>query len=151
VLILGTIPSPKSREMGFYYGHPQNCFWKTIALVLEQEEPIRGVQARKEFLLRNRIALWDVLHSCEIEGASDSSIKEMTANSFRPIIEASEISAVFATGKKASAIFNSMCAEEAGLKASYLPSTSPANRAFQIKPEFMEHWLKLKPLLMTHK
>jgi len=140
VLILGTIPSPKSREMGFYYGHPQNIFWKTLADVLGQEVPPYDVPARRAFALKNHVALWDVLHSCEIDGASDASIRNPVPNRFRPILETSRIAAIFTTGKTGTDLFHKYCADEAGMESVYLPSTSPANRAAQTKPEYREQW-----------
>jgi hypoxanthine-DNA glycosylase len=138
------MPSPKSRESGFYYGHPQNCFWRTLSLVLGQGEPAADAASRREFLLKNRIALWDVLSSCEIDGASDASIRRPVANKFRSLIEATEISAVFAAGRKAAVLFERHCAAEAGMEAIYLPSTSPANRLRQAGPEFIRAWMKVK-------
>ncbi|MDR3071905.1 MAG: DNA-deoxyinosine glycosylase [Clostridiales Family XIII bacterium] len=147
VLILGTIPSPKSREMGFFYGHPQNIFWKTLAQVLNQPEPDSNVNARRAFLLENRIALWDVLHACEIEGASDASIRNPEPNRFRTLLEKTQIQTIFTTGKSATNLFNTLCAEEVGTSAIYLPSTSPANRATQKRPEFYEQWKKVAEAL----
>ena len=140
ILILGTFPSPKSREMGFPYGHPQNIFWSTLATVLGQPPPIRQVAAVKQFALDNHIALWDVLHACDIDGAADASIKRPEANLFAPILAQTRITAIFTTGKAATALFNKLCAAEAGMTAIYLPSTSPANRAMQVKAEFIEQW-----------
>ena len=100
MLILGTIPSPKSREQGFYYGHPQNRFWKVLADVLGEEFP-QTVEERKRFLKRNHIALWDVLESCEIKGASDVSIRNARPNDMNRILRAADIRAIFATGAKA--------------------------------------------------
>lgn len=93
VLILGTIPSPKSREQGFYYGHPQNRFWKVLADVLGEEFP-QTVEERKRFLKRNHIALWDVLESCEIKGASDVSIRNARPNDMNRILRAADIRAI---------------------------------------------------------
>ncbi|MDR1796963.1 MAG: DNA-deoxyinosine glycosylase [Clostridiales Family XIII bacterium] len=149
VLILGTIPSPKSREMGFYYGHPQNIFWRTLANVLGQSEPPYDRDARRDFALQNRIALWDVLHSCEIDGASDASIKDPVPNKFRPILESSQISSIFTTGKTGTLLFNQYCAVEAGIPSIYLPSTSPANRAAQARPEYREQWMQVAQALGT--
>ncbi|MDR1272662.1 MAG: DNA-deoxyinosine glycosylase [Clostridiales Family XIII bacterium] len=140
ILILGTFPSPKSREAGFYYGHPQNVFWRTLAELLDEPVPDRSRASMDAFLLRNRIALWDVIQSCEIDGASDMSIRNPKPNRFRPLIDRTDIAAIFTTGKKATGLFNRLCAEEAGMEAIYLPSTSPANRALQAKPSFMEQW-----------
>ena len=140
VLILGSMPSPKSREYGFYYGNPQNCFWETLAKVLAVKAPPPEIYARKMFLLDNRIAVWDVLHSCDIVGAADSSITNPVANRFAPLLDKTQIRRIFATGKTATRLFSKLCAEEAGMEAIYLPSTSPANRASQNKPSFFEQW-----------
>ena len=126
VLILGTIPSPKSREQGFYYGHPQNRFWKVLADVLGEEFP-QTVEERKRFLKRNHIALWDVLESCEIKGASDVSIRNARPNDMNRILQAADIRAIFATGAKAAQLYKKLCFPECGVEAVHLPSTSPAN------------------------
>jgi hypoxanthine-DNA glycosylase len=147
ILILGSFPSPKSREFGFYYGHPQNLFWSVLARVLDTPEPARDRAAREAFLLENRIAVWDVLRACEIDGASDNSIKSPVPNTFRPLLRASEIAAIFTTGRTATDLFNALCAREAGQRARYLPSTSPANRAGQRAPEFMRRWAELVEFL----
>lgn len=126
VLILGTIPSPKSREQGFYYGHPQNRFWKVLADVLGEEFP-QTVEERKVFLKRNHIALWDVLESCEIKGASDVSIRNARPNDMNRILQAADIRAIFTTGAKAAQLYKKLCFPECGVEAVRLPSTSPAN------------------------
>lgn len=126
VLILGTIPSPKSREQGFYYGHPQNRFWKVLADVLGEEFP-QTVEERKRFLKRNHIALWDVLESCEIKGASDVSIRNARPNDMNSILQAADIRAIFATGAKAAQLYKKLCFPECGVEAVRLPSTSSAN------------------------
>ena len=140
ILILGTFPSPQSRRMGFPYGHPQNIFWPTLAMVLGQPPPVREATAVQRFALDNHIALWDVLHACDIDGASDASIKNPEANLFTPILTQTKIVKIFTTGKTATNLFNKLCAEEAGMTAIYLPSTSPANRAAQAKAGFLEQW-----------
>ncbi|MDR1185060.1 MAG: NAD(P)H-hydrate epimerase [Coriobacteriales bacterium] len=149
VLILGTFPSPRSRAEGFYFGHPQNCFWDTLADSLRVPRlPAESNKTEKtSFLLKNRIALWDVLRSCDIEGASDASIKNPIANNFRSIIETSRISAIFTTGRTATGLFNQLAARESGMRAIYLPSTSPANRAQQSRPEFAELWANIGRVL----
>jgi hypoxanthine-DNA glycosylase len=147
VLILGTFPSPKSREAKFYYAHPQNCFWTTLAYVLGEAAPAPDPASKAAFLLKNRVALWDVLHSCAIDGSSDSSIREPVFNKFRPLIEASEISAIFTTGRRATQLFNAHCSHDAHMDAIYLPSTSPANRAYQCRPEFLAHWMRVRDAL----
>lgn len=125
VLILGTIPSPKSREYGFYYMHPQNRFWKILTAVLEEPFP-ETVSGKKALCLKRGIALWDVLDHCDISGASDSSIKNEVPNDLSVILNNCRINAVFTTGKKAHTLYQKhfpnlpedIC----------LPSTSPANR-----------------------
>ena len=99
VLVLGTMPSPASRARGFYYGHPQNRFWKVLGALFDEPEPL-GTDARKAFLLAHGIALWDVLASCEIVGASDASISRAVPNDLRLIADAARIEAVFTTGAK---------------------------------------------------
>lgn len=128
VLILGSIPSPKSREQGFYYGHPRNRFWPVLAGLFEEAVPETVIE-RKDFLTRHHIALWDVLESCEIKGADDSSIKNPSANDMNLILKAADIRAVFTTGAKAAKLYEKMCLPVCGVPAAPLPSTSPANCA----------------------
>lgn len=128
VLILGTIPSPKSREQGFYYGHPRNRFWKVLADVLKKEVP-QTVEERQIFLKENHIALWDVLESCEIKGASDVSIRNARPNDMNRILKAKDtnIQAIFVAGTKAAKLYKKLCLPTCGVEAIQLPSTSPAN------------------------
>lgn len=127
VLILGTVPSVKSRESGSYYGHPQNRFWKTLAAVFEEVCP-QGVEERMAFVKRHRIALWDVLASCEICGSEDASITSAVPNDLSLICENAPIKAIFTTGKKAKSLYDEMIFPNNGREAIALPSTSPANR-----------------------
>ena len=99
ILILGTMPSPKSRENKFYYTHPQNRFWRVISELLGEPIPQTN-QERTAFLLKNHIALWDVLRSCDIHGAEDSSIRQAAVNDFSKILSHSSIAQIFTTGKK---------------------------------------------------
>lgn len=126
VLILGTMPSPKSREQGFYYAHPQNRFWPVLAKLFEEPTP-QGSEQRRAFALQHRIALWDVLASCEITGASDSSIRNPVPNPIEDLLNGSQIRAVFTTGATAFRLYQKLCLPKTGLPASALPSTSPAN------------------------
>lgn len=126
ILILGTIPSPKSREYGFYYGHPQNRFWRIMSDVMRAPLP-NTIEEKKNFLLRHRIALWDVLASCDITGAKDSSIRNAVANDFSEILSASCIAAIFTTGMKATNLYQQLCYPRTNVPSTYLPSTSPAN------------------------
>ncbi len=140
ILILGTMPSPKSRENGFYYSHPQNAFWPLLADLLHQEKPASDPEAKKEFLLRNHIAVFDVLQSCDIQGASDMSIQNAKINSFYPILQNAPIRAVFTTGKKATEYYRNYAPEQQDYPCIYLPSTSPANRGNFPYPKLKESW-----------
>lgn len=126
ILILGSIPSPKSREEGFYYAHPQNKFWKVLSQVFSEKEP-KTIDEKKKILTRHKIALWDVLASCEIDGASDSSIKNPIPNDINKIIRNSNIEKIFTTGKTAYNLYNKYLFSSTKKEAIYLPSTSPAN------------------------
>jgi len=128
VLILGTMPSPRSRKEGFYYGHPQNRFWRVLADVFREDIPSDN-QAKIAFLLHHHIALWDVLQSCTIEGADDNSIRDPAINDLDIIISSADIRAVFTTGRKASVLYRKYCFPLTGIDSAYLPSTSPANCA----------------------
>ena len=120
MLILGSFPSPKSREYGFFYGHPQNRFWKVLAAVLEKPLP-RTNEEKHAFLLENGIALWDVLHACEIEGASDASIAAPEPNDLSPILSAAKIRAVFTTGGTAAKLYKRHIQPAVGREAIPLP------------------------------
>lgn len=140
VLILGTMPSPKSRENGFYYGHPQNRFWRVLADIFNDELP-RTNEEKLSFVQQHHIALWDVLASCEIKGAEDSSIKNPIPNDFTQILEGSSIQAVFTTGKKASDLYMKYCYPKTNIPCIPLPSSSPANRRVsdeQLKQEYSQ-------------
>jgi len=127
--MLGTMPSPGSVEAGFYYSHPQNRFWSVLAYILKSETPVAPAD-KKAFLLKNKIALWDVLASCEIENASDSTITSPVFNDLTIITGAADIRGIFTTGRKATALYENYIADKPGfMKTFYLPSTSPANRA----------------------
>lgn len=126
VLILGTLPSPKSRELGFFYMHPQNRFWRVMSDLLGEPLPQTNDE-RRELLLRRGIALWDVLESCEIKGADDGSIRSPSANDLSIILKKADIRAVFTTGGKAAQLYKNLCLPKTGVEAKSLPSTSPAN------------------------
>lgn len=142
VLVLGTIPSPKSREQGFYYGHPRNRFWKMMALVFEEPMP-ETVKERRAMALRNHVALWDVLASCSIKGAEDASIRDAVPNDIRLILSQADIRAVFTTGTKAAALYRKYCEPVCGVPCISLPSTSPANCRMKDE-ELLEHYQKLR-------
>ncbi len=132
-LILGTMPSPKSRETGFYYGHPKNKFWPVMAAVFEEEKIPETIEEKKVFLIKNHIALWDVLRSCQISGASDQSIKDPVPNDIAGLVSKTKIKKIFTTGKKAGELYRRFCMEATGIKNIGLPSTSPANCRFSIE------------------
>lgn len=126
VLLLGTMPSPKSRETGFFYGHPQNRFWKVLALLFDEPTP-ETIEEKRDLCLRHHIALWDVVSSCDIEGASDASIKNAKPNDLAQILNAAPIQAVFTTGTKAGQLYKKLCEPVTSVPCTVLPSTSPAN------------------------
>ena len=99
LLVLGSIPSIKSRELGFYYMHPKNRFWKVISKVFEEKYP-ETLENKKEFLKRNKIALWDVIKQCEIEASSDSSISNVVPNDITSLLQQTKIETIYTTGKK---------------------------------------------------
>lgn len=132
VLVLGTMSSPKSREAGFYYAHPQNRFWRVLPALYGEPPLIGNITAQQDFLTRRHIALWDVLASCEIEGASDSSIRNPVPNDMNVILRAAPIRAIFATGQKAGALYKKYCLPQCGVPVQVLPSTSPANCAVKL-------------------
>ena len=129
ILILGSFPSGKSREQNFFYGHPQNRFWKVIASVMGNNTPI-SLEEKKEFLHANHIALWDVIASCDIMGSADSSIKNVVANDITIILQNADIKQIFVNGKTAESYYNKYIRDKIGKPAVCLPSTSPANAAW---------------------
>ena len=138
VLVLGTMPSPASRELGFNYGHPRNRFWKVLSQLAG--EPLPATNERKrDFCLRHHIALWDVLAQCDIEGASDASIAGAVPNRLTRITETAPIEAVFCTGAKSYELYCRLCADDVGIPAVKLPSTSPANAACSLERLLREY------------
>ena len=128
ILILGSMPSVKSRVLGFYYMHPQNRFWHILELVYN-EYIGNSIDEKKKFLTKHKIALWDVIESCEIKGSSDSSIKNVKINDIKNLINNSNIKYIYTTGKKANELYNKYLKEKTGIDAIYLYSPSPANCA----------------------
>ena len=131
ILILGSFPSVKSREQCFFYGHPQNRFWKVLSAVLGCEPP-RDIPEKREMLLRHGVALWDSIGQCEIKGSSDASIDKVVPNDLSPIFAAAEIRQVFCNGKKSHEIYSRYLEGVTGRSAFCLPSTSPANAAWSL-------------------
>lgn len=145
ILILGSFPSVKSREAAFFYGHPQNRFWRVLAAVLDC--PMPGSVLEKAAMLHARhIALWDTIASCDIEGSSDSSIQNVVPNDLTPILSAAEIRAVFCNGAASYQLYRRYLEPKTGLAAAKLPSTSPANAAFSLE-RLTEQWRVIRDYL----
>lgn len=126
ILILGTMPSPKSREKAMYYGHPQNRFWRTIARLFDSEIP-QDSDACRAFALSHGIALWDVLAQCDIDGAADASIRNPIPNDIAGLLAHYPIHTIFTTGKKAHGLYHQFILPTTSVSATNLPSTSAAN------------------------
>lgn len=138
ILILGSFPSVKSREDNFYYAHPQNRFWRLLANILKCNTPTT-VDEKKEMLLKNNIAIWDVLSSCDIVGSSDASIKNPVVNDISGIIKKTKITKVFFNGKKAFEVYNKYNNENLDINFEVLPSSSPANAMWSFE-KLYEYW-----------
>lgn len=132
ILILGSFPSVKSREAMFFYGHPQNRFWKVISAVFAQAEPAT-IDEKREFVLNNHIALWDVIGSCDIDGSADSTIKNVKANDLSQILNAANIHQIYVNGKTAERYYNRYIRPAINRDAVCLPSTSPANATWTLE------------------
>ena len=137
-LILGSFPSVKSREQMFFYGHPRNRFWTVVSTLLKVEEPVT-TEEKRAMLLNNRIALWDVISSCDIYGSSDSSIKNAVPNDIGFIIKNSKIERIFTNGATADKLYKKYILPATGIEAMRLPSTSPANAAKSVD-ELVKEW-----------
>ena len=138
ILILGSFPSVRSREEMFFYGHPQNRFWKTLAAVFEDEIPLT-VEEKRTFLHRHRIALWDVIKSCEIAGSSDSSIKNVVPNDISRILSSCQIERIYTNGRMADLYYRKFVYPIIKRETICLPSTSPANARMTLK-ELIQSW-----------
>ena len=141
ILILGSFPSAKSRETGFFYGHPQNRFWRVVSALYKEKMP-QTIEEKKAFLLKNRIALWDVIGSCEIEGSSDASIKNVFPNDIGLILDRARIERIFTAGKTAQRFYNLYTLPVVGREAICLPSTSPANAAYSME-KLLAEWKRI--------
>ena len=143
ILILGSFPSVKSREAMFFYGHPQNRFWKLMGLLLTKDgQSPQGIPEKKELMLHNHIALWDTIASCDITGSSDSSITNVVANDFRPILNNADIRQIYCNGKTSHRLYMKYCRPQTGMDAIPLPSTSPANAAWSLE-RLEEAWRQI--------
>ncbi|MBR5756144.1 MAG: DNA-deoxyinosine glycosylase [Firmicutes bacterium] len=131
VLILGSLPSVKSREQNFFYGHPQNRFWPLIAKLFDEKIP-ETIPEKKRLILRHHLALWDTIYSCDIIGSSDSSIKNVVPTDLAQIINSSKVDRIFCNGGTSGKYFHRHQEKALGIKAEILPSTSPANAAWSM-------------------
>lgn len=160
ILILGTFPSVKSREQQFYYGHPQNRFWKVLAALTKESIPLT-IPEKKQLLLRHQIALWDVIQRCEIIGSSDSSIRNVIPADIPSLLKKTSITAIFGNGSKACELFKKYTlpllskeittnTQDKKIVTSIckLPSTSPANAAWNLE-RLTSDWKKeIEPFLL---
>ena len=149
VLILGSFPSVKSREQMFFYGHPQNRFWKVLSAVLSCETP-QSIPEKRTMLLSHGIALWDSIARCEIEGSSDASITRVVPNDLSPIFKAADIRQVFCNGRKSHEMYRRYLEPLCGRTAICLPSTSPANAAWSLERLTAAWAEELLPFLGEH-
>ncbi len=138
ILVLGSFPSVKSRENNFYYAHPQNRFWRVVASVYSCPVP-SSVEEKKNMLLSNKIAVWDVIRSCEITGSADSTIKSVIPNDLSEILSVADIKKIYANGKTAQSLYNKYIKKNTGIDIISLPSTSPANAAYSLE-KLIKEW-----------
>ena len=138
VLILGSLPSVKSREQNFFYGHPQNRFWPLLAALFGEAAP-QSVEEKKALALRNHVALWDTIYSCDIVGSSDSSIRGVVPTDLRPILAGSGVKRIFCNGRTSGLYYAKYQEKTLNIRATVLPSTSPANAAWTMD-RLMEAW-----------
>lgn len=138
ILILGSLPSEKSRETGFYYGHPQNRFWRVLAAIYEEKVPL-SIEEKKSMLLRNRVAVWDVIESCDIIGSADSSVKNAVAADVAGLLNRTSIRRVYVNGTLAGKLYDRFLLKKTGIEAMKLPSTSPANARYRLG-DLIEGW-----------
>lgn len=132
ILILGSFPSVKSREQGFYYGHKQNRFWKVLSHILSCPEPLT-IEEKKHMLLSHHVAIWDVIASCDIIGSSDSSIKNVIPADIGHIVKNSEIKHIYSNGKTSERLYRKYIEPQLHIPTTALPSTSPANAAYSLE------------------
>ena len=147
ILILGSFPSVKSREQMFFYGHPQNRFWKVLGGVFDENAP-QTIAEKKAFVLSHHIALWDVIASCEIVGSSDSTIREVTPNNLSPILQGADIRQIFVNGKTAEKYYKKYTQPTICRSCICMPSTSPANAAWSVE-KLTQAWKELLVFLPT--
>lgn len=140
ILILGSFPSVKSREAGFYYGHPQNRFWPLLAAIFREEKPVSRDE-KEELLTRSHIALWDAIEACEIRGSADASIRSAVPSDIPALLKKTQVTKIVTNGKLADRYYRKFNESRTGIRAVCLPSTSPANAAVRF-PELLAVWGK---------
>ena len=145
ILILGSFPSVKSRENNFYYGHPQNRFWRVLSKVLGEDVPIT-IDEKRDMLLRSKVALWDVIEKCDIIGSSDSSIKNVVPAHIERILKKAQVKKIYANGSMAKKLYDKYLLSKTGIDIVMLPSTSPANAAYSLD-RLVERWSVIKECL----
>lgn len=138
ILILGSFPSVKSRESEFFYAHPQNRFWKVLSGVFNSPLP-QNTDEKKELVLKNKLALFDVIKQCDIKGSGDSTIKNVIPNDLSPILNNSDIKRIILNGKTAEKYYKKYISSDIGLEFFTLPSTSPANASYSLE-QLIEKW-----------
>lgn len=143
ILLLGSIPSVKSREENFYYAHPKNRFWKVLGAIFKHSK-LTTKEEKIEFLLNNHIAIWDVIHSCNIKNSSDSSISNVKVNDIKKLIKKTKITKIFTIGKTAKKYYDKYCFPKTKIEAISLPSTSPANAVYSLEKLILEYEKALK-------
>ncbi|MBQ5346436.1 MAG: DNA-deoxyinosine glycosylase [Ruminococcus sp.] len=141
-LILGSFPSVKSRENMFFYGHPQNRFWKVISKIYDEKLP-DTIGEKKALILNHRLALWDSIRSCTIVGSSDSSVRDVVPNDISGIISNSKIDRIFCNGALSYKMYMKYIFPTTEIKALKLPSTSPANAAYSLE-RLIGEWSVIK-------
>ena len=141
VLILGSFPSVRSREAMFFYGHPQNRFWKVIAALFDEPVP-RSIPEKKALILGHGLALWDSIASCEIKGSSDASITDAVPTDLSEILENSAVQRIFCNGTRSFEMYRKYQLPRTGIEAVKLPSTSPANAACSLE-KLIEAWKEI--------
>ena len=147
IVVLGSFPSVKSREQQFFYGHPQNRFWKVTAALTEEPVP-QTIEEKKKLLLEHHIAIWDVVSQCDIEGSSDSSIRNVVPADLSEILQNSRVKAIFANGSTAARLYDRYQKKQTGMEIITLPSTSPANAACSLQ-DLLQAWSVIRTYLQN--
>lgn len=145
ILVLGSFPSVKSREGRFFYHHPQNRFWRVMGAVFDEAVPIT-VEEKRELLLRNHIAVWDVIQSCDILGSADSSIRNAVPNDLSPILRSAKLNRIISNGSTSYQLYRKHLFPITGIEALKLSSTSPANASCSLE-DLIREWSILRTFI----